>query len=855
MFDMQKIGKKIVSLRREKNMTQTELADRLNVSFQAVSNWERGQSMPDISKLPELAEIFEISIDELLGVKSKFVESVADGKMEEYLDSEEVSTDEISEAMPILTPDQVETVMEKTEAADFDKFSEFLPYMSEDDVAEVAMEVAKTGKDVEEFLPYMSEDDVAEIAMEALKAGKGVEKFLPYMDEDDVAALANEALKSDKFTQDFLSYMDEDDVGALAMEAVKHGHPVEVFLSYMCEDDVGALAVEAVKHGHSMEVFLSYMCDDDIAKLAEQALQLGKDADLSFLHGRGRRRKSCDESYGNGTAHGKIFAIYGRRRHRQNAESVYEETKQIIPSQRDIQGASPLDECRAESCRSLRQSLNLIMKKPPTVSEAFLLDLNVVFPVIVDFAVLTGVGLEDLTDLKEVFHGVSFENENEFGHVGGSTNKTPTVFKLNTCAVDITNLAGVSFFHFGCDLINDTVFYGVAAMCFDFRGANIVREGFDDFRNGFFAVGKVFHEFCRYENSIVKAIPVIAGNKDVTTAFTCEFCVELMELGFDVGVTGLPHNGVTFVSNDNVFKCFGAFYVVDNGGTGFLFEELFCEKCKNDITPNVLAFFVDNTDAVAVAVKGKTDVCMDIGVADHLTQTLSAGELGGVGEVVGERSIRIAVEMEGHAAEALEYFINEKTCTAVCCVECNTDLLRAHFDAGNDRFDVSITNVHFLVSTHFFVAGFDIEKCCHFDDVVGFECFGIAVCKFEAGPTIGVVARGDHNGAFTFEVILREVGKRRERKTDKEYVDAFFTECFDRCFRKRGRTFTAVITDNGTRDVSSLEILCVSFYDLMHAFGVELILGNFATNIIFTKHAAKAERVLGIMNHNGFVPF
>ena len=39
-------------------MTQMELADRMGISFQVVSNWERGNSMPDISKLPELAEIF-----------------------------------------------------------------------------------------------------------------------------------------------------------------------------------------------------------------------------------------------------------------------------------------------------------------------------------------------------------------------------------------------------------------------------------------------------------------------------------------------------------------------------------------------------------------------------------------------------------------------------------------------------------------------------------------------------------------------------------------------------------------------------------------------------------------------------
>ena len=44
MFDMKQVGKQIADLRKENNMTQMELADKMGVSFQAVSNWERGIS-------------------------------------------------------------------------------------------------------------------------------------------------------------------------------------------------------------------------------------------------------------------------------------------------------------------------------------------------------------------------------------------------------------------------------------------------------------------------------------------------------------------------------------------------------------------------------------------------------------------------------------------------------------------------------------------------------------------------------------------------------------------------------------------------------------------------------------------
>ena len=88
MFNMTKIGKKISELRKAKNMTQNELADRLSISYQAVSNWERGQTMPDISKLSEISQILSVSIDELLGESNSVVNSVIKGE-KIVLDSED----------------------------------------------------------------------------------------------------------------------------------------------------------------------------------------------------------------------------------------------------------------------------------------------------------------------------------------------------------------------------------------------------------------------------------------------------------------------------------------------------------------------------------------------------------------------------------------------------------------------------------------------------------------------------------------------------------------------------------------------------------------------------------------------
>ena len=63
------ISERIAYYRKLNSMTQAELASRLSVSTQAVSKWEQKISSPDIAILPELSEIFNISIDELFGMK------------------------------------------------------------------------------------------------------------------------------------------------------------------------------------------------------------------------------------------------------------------------------------------------------------------------------------------------------------------------------------------------------------------------------------------------------------------------------------------------------------------------------------------------------------------------------------------------------------------------------------------------------------------------------------------------------------------------------------------------------------------------------------------------------------------
>ena len=164
MFDTVKVGRIISQKRKEHNMTQMQLADALGISFQAVSNWERGNSMPDISKLPELAELFGCSIEELLGggASAGNVEKLAKGE------GQGLSLGEIAEVAPVLTPEVLDEAVESArretpsaacgdssfregaEESEEEGFDEDIEEELEDDFDEEIEEEDEEGEDEEE---------------------------------------------------------------------------------------------------------------------------------------------------------------------------------------------------------------------------------------------------------------------------------------------------------------------------------------------------------------------------------------------------------------------------------------------------------------------------------------------------------------------------------------------------------------------------------------------------------------------------------------------------------------------------------------------------------------------------------
>ena len=70
-MDQQKIGRFLKELRKEKDLTQEQLAEILNVSGRSVSRWETGNNMPDLSLLVELSEFYSVDIKEIIDGERK----------------------------------------------------------------------------------------------------------------------------------------------------------------------------------------------------------------------------------------------------------------------------------------------------------------------------------------------------------------------------------------------------------------------------------------------------------------------------------------------------------------------------------------------------------------------------------------------------------------------------------------------------------------------------------------------------------------------------------------------------------------------------------------------------------------
>jgi transcriptional regulator with XRE-family HTH domain len=109
VFDMGETGRRISNCRQKKNMTQLELADKLNISYQAVSSWERGRSMVYISEFAESSNKHEVSVDYILcnSEQAQIIDKINNGDISDIVKDPNVNFSNIVKIAPLLKPSQL----------------------------------------------------------------------------------------------------------------------------------------------------------------------------------------------------------------------------------------------------------------------------------------------------------------------------------------------------------------------------------------------------------------------------------------------------------------------------------------------------------------------------------------------------------------------------------------------------------------------------------------------------------------------------------------------------------------------------------------------------------------------------
>jgi len=153
---MQETGLKISTMRKSRNMTQVELADKIGVTYQAVSSWERGLTMPDISKLPDVSQVLEISIDELLGntQQATIIKTVLRGEP-----PAEVTVENLADVSPILKPKQVDELAQVLKTFAFRDLTDLAPFIDSTILEQLSEKAFNndTFEDLEDLAPFLTE--------------------------------------------------------------------------------------------------------------------------------------------------------------------------------------------------------------------------------------------------------------------------------------------------------------------------------------------------------------------------------------------------------------------------------------------------------------------------------------------------------------------------------------------------------------------------------------------------------------------------------------------------------------------------------------------------------------------------
>lgn len=292
MFDTNKVASSIKAARTKKNMTQMNLADEMGVSYQAVSNWERGNSMPDISKLPELCKILDISFEELVGernIETDITERLMQG------DGAEVTLEEMAQVGQLVKPDKIENkvneALEKEGKIPFSTLVGLAPFMDKETLGKMAEEMADIdlGK-VCAIAPFLTRETMDNIVEKNIQNGRvnvnDIVAIAPFLSKATIQKIAEYLIEHGQVEKlvaiapfmgkEMFPSQLKDICFDTSKKCVNNRNLNDVDLDDLDEEEVAELAFRALELGRETDIFLDYMDEDDVEKLAFKALEAGK---------------------------------------------------------------------------------------------------------------------------------------------------------------------------------------------------------------------------------------------------------------------------------------------------------------------------------------------------------------------------------------------------------------------------------------------------------------------------------------------------------------------------------------------------------------------------------------------------
>ena len=256
MFDTMKVAKRIKEARMAKNMTQMNLADAMSVSYQAVSNWERGNSMPDISKLEQLCRVLDLSVGELLGLESRETRAV-----EKILKEEDacLTVEELSDIAPLLPPEQVkEQTRKKAEektAWSVEAVAEIARFRDDEFLEEIVESMeAKSLRELTGLAPFLSEETLDRLVRRApLEDLEGITALMPFLEEETLDYLVRqcEGNVDSEMLENLAPFLSEESVDALALSLLRKGElkNLQTLYPFMGNEALHEIARQLMKRG------------------------------------------------------------------------------------------------------------------------------------------------------------------------------------------------------------------------------------------------------------------------------------------------------------------------------------------------------------------------------------------------------------------------------------------------------------------------------------------------------------------------------------------------------------------------------------------------------------------------------